>query len=401
MLNESNSSIEQKKYYFFASMFTLLSIISYFAFDDKKIWITLGFIACLQVAEKITIRPNQKTAFYTSYYFAPAMSSFFPLHVILLIALFSFSFSFLVADETFVEKIKEFKIKFASFTVCAAISSTTVLLDNPNWNLSNHEKIYCILVIYLLSTLAGAYSHQLLNWFYIKTYEWRSLSKVSQGVVASCAIMSGITFNRIGNVPPQYFLSTIIFYIPVISLWQSTNRYMFSEHTFLQTIDAISKAPEYAGYIPMGHSSRVKNMSLEIAKELNIPLDLRKDLAIAALLCDISVNIIEESMDNQNYDWTVIAEESGKMLEGATRFQNIKWIIEHFNDDCFDGKAKSKLKLAAEALSISKEWDRQKLLYFDDISTFHRIELEPTGKYNNKMLQIIAEKKGIVDFKSV
>jgi hypothetical protein len=383
----------QIKHYYFSALFFITSIITYFYVEDKKIWIMLGFISCLQFCEKITIHPNEKTSFYTSYYLAPAISSVFNLQTILIISAFSFFLTIFISQKPIRQRIIDFIIKLSTFMFCASICYTTTFINNNSF--TNTTKTYLIIIIYSVATITTAYAHQLINVVFGRTYEWKSLAKIAQGVVISCSIIAGITFNKVGNANAEYFLGVVIFYIPVISLWQSINRYMESKHTFIQTIDAISKAPELAEYIPMGHSQRVKNMALQIAKKLGLPLDVREDLAIACLLCDVSVNILEKNMNDTNYNWDNISKESAVMLENTTKFKNVQWIIQHYNDSCINGESKTRLKLAAEALSISKEWDKEMLENNDEVSTLNKLALEPIGKYNTEMLNIIAKLKGI------
>jgi hypothetical protein len=400
--NDEFALQEQRKYYFFAAFATFLAILVHTLqrndlinnpiLKSKNVWVSLGFVAALFICEKITIRPYENTVFFTSYYLVPAIASILPLYVSAPLVLITFALSFFVIDDIPDQKILEYKIKSFAMIVGLSLASSAQLLTS-----SGKERMYQTLAIYLFSSIVCALAHNVASRFTSNYFYVKKLENISQGIIISCAIVAGIMFNTINGEPPQYFLGVAIFYLPIVLLWQSFQRYTVSKEMFTETINSLSKAAEYGGYIPVGHSSRVKNMSLEVARALHIPMEIRRDLATASLLCDISVNVIERSMTDESFDWNIVAKHSAEMLENSSEFRDVQWIIAHYIEDCFNGEERSKLKIASEILAVAKEWDRLKSDYRDDSVVLNQLALAPHGKFNTEIIRTIARKKGLTN----
>lgn len=400
MFEDDITKKEKNKYLYFSIVATIIAYIFYYIYTknltdiallhQQKLWISFGFVASILFAEKFTIRPNENTAIFTSYYFGPAMASVLPYWVSVIVVLSTYALSFVVFDDTFDQKLYEYKAKVATMLICIGIAQTAQLLTS-----TGTTRLYETLIIYSLATIIAAVANHFINLMLNSYYYAKKVEHISQGIIITCAIIGGILFSSINGQPPQYFLGVGFFYIPIILLWQSFNRLILAQQMFTETINSLSKAAEYAGYIPVGHCNRVKNMALETAKTLSIPVDVRRDLATASLLCDISVNVIERHLDDETFDWKEVADLSAEMLEDSTRFKNAQWIITHYMDDSFDGSERTQIKLAAEVLAVSKEWDKLKYEYKDDSIVLNRIALEPHGKYNKEIIKIVALKKGL------
>lgn len=400
MFEDEITKREKYKYLYFSAAATVISYVFYYIYTNKltdvtllhnqKLWISFGFVASILFAEKFTIRPNDNTSIFTSYYFGPAMASILPFWTSAIIVALTYALSFLVFDDTMDQKFYEYKVKVSTMLICIGVAQTAQLL-----NTNGITRLYQTLIIYTLATIIAAVANHFINLMLNSYYYAKRIEHISQGIIISCSIVGGILFNTINDQPPQYFLGLAIFYTPVILLWQSFNRLILSQQMLTETINSLSKAAEYAGYIPSGHCNRVKNMALETAKTLNIPVDIRRDLATASLLCDISVNIIERSFEDDTFDWKEVADMSAEMLADSSRFKNAQWIIAHYMDDSFDGSERTRIKLAAEVLAVSKEWDKLKNEYKDDSIVLNRMALEPHGKYNKEIIKIVALKKGL------
>ena len=78
-----------------------------------------------------------------------------------------------------------------------------------------------------------------------------------------------------------------LFLAPLAATQYSFKQVASIRKNYLQTIRALSKVPEMAGYTVRGHSSRVARLSVEVAQELGIGDPLLHEIEYAALLHDI------------------------------------------------------------------------------------------------------------------
>ncbi|TMK21582.1 MAG: HD domain-containing protein [Actinobacteria bacterium] len=78
-----------------------------------------------------------------------------------------------------------------------------------------------------------------------------------------------------------------LFLAPLAATHYSFKQVATSRKNYLQTIRALAKVPEMAGYTETGHSVRVAGMSVEIAKELGFSAREINEVEYAALLHDI------------------------------------------------------------------------------------------------------------------
>ncbi len=78
-----------------------------------------------------------------------------------------------------------------------------------------------------------------------------------------------------------------LFLAPLAATQFSFKQVASIRKNYLQTIRALSKVPEMAGYTVRGHSSRVARLSVEIAKELGLGDPMLHEIEYAALLHDI------------------------------------------------------------------------------------------------------------------
>jgi putative nucleotidyltransferase with HDIG domain len=78
-----------------------------------------------------------------------------------------------------------------------------------------------------------------------------------------------------------------LFLVPLAATAFSFRQVESIRQNYLQTVRALSKVPEMAGYTQSGHSTRVATMSVEIAKELGISDPNLSEIEYAALLHDI------------------------------------------------------------------------------------------------------------------
>jgi HD superfamily phosphodiesterase len=78
-----------------------------------------------------------------------------------------------------------------------------------------------------------------------------------------------------------------LFLAPLAATHYSFKQVASIRKNYLQTVRALAKVPEMAGYTEHGHSARVARMSVEIAKELGFSAQEINEVEYAALLHDI------------------------------------------------------------------------------------------------------------------
>lgn len=78
-----------------------------------------------------------------------------------------------------------------------------------------------------------------------------------------------------------------LFLAPLAATQFAFRQFASIRRTYLQTIRALSKVPEMAGYTHPGHSTRVAQLSVAMARELNVAESSLDQIEYAALLHDI------------------------------------------------------------------------------------------------------------------
>lgn len=81
--------------------------------------------------------------------------------------------------------------------------------------------------------------------------------------------------------------SFLLILVPLAATQYSFRQFSSIQKTYLQTVGALAKVPEMAGYTPPGHSRRVADLAVDIALELGIEGRKIEEVQYAALLHDI------------------------------------------------------------------------------------------------------------------
>jgi putative nucleotidyltransferase with HDIG domain len=87
--------------------------------------------------------------------------------------------------------------------------------------------------------------------------------------------------------PPLREWSFPLFLAPLAATQFAFRQFASIRKTYLQTIRALSRVPEMAGYTQEGHSGRVAELAVDIARELGVDEQEIKEIEYAALLHDI------------------------------------------------------------------------------------------------------------------
>jgi HD domain-containing protein len=104
-----------------------------------------------------------------------------------------------------------------------------------------------------------------------------SLHAALLSVAALMALAEGV----LGDV------AFVLFLLPLLAARYSFKRYASIHKTYVQTIRALSKVPELAGYAREGHSHEVAELAMNIARDRGLSDNEVEEVEFAALLHDV------------------------------------------------------------------------------------------------------------------
>lgn len=89
----------------------------------------------------------------------------------------------------------------------------------------------------------------------------------------------------------------VLFLLPLLAARYSFRRYASIHKTYVQTVRALSKVPELAGYTHRGHSVRVAELATAIARDRGLSDNDVQDVEFAALLHNAGVISFDDPAD--------------------------------------------------------------------------------------------------------
>lgn len=176
-----------------------------------------------------------------------------------------------------------------------------------------------------------------------------------QLAIVSVASLAALAFPRLGGWSFPLFLGPL-----------AATRYAFKQitqirRTEVQTLRALSKIPEMAGYTHPGHSRRVAELSLAIAAELGASEDELRDIEYAALLHDIG-RVVLEDPDTSKADSVLrrdIAETGANIVAAAGTFPRVALLIreQHEPHRRRGETTNSEVPLGSRILKVANTYD--------------------------------------------
>lgn len=119
-----------------------------------------------------------------------------------------------------------------------------------------------------------------------------------------------------------------LFLAPLAATQYSFKQVASIRKNYLQTIRALSKVPEMAGYTVRGHSSRVARLSVEIAKELGLGDQMLHEVEYAALLHDIGrISLPDPEEATQSTSRLELAEVGAGIVENTGHFPQVAVMV--------------------------------------------------------------------------
>lgn len=129
--------------------------------------------------------------------------------------------------------------------------------------------------------------------------------------------------------PPLGQWSFPLFLAPLAATQFAFRQFASIRKTYLQTIGALSRVPEMAGYTQPGHSRRVAALAKEIAQELGVNQADIDEIEYAALLHDIGRVSIPDPEDAADASRLELALTGAGIVRETGHFPHVAEMIEH------------------------------------------------------------------------
>lgn len=185
----------------------------------------------------------------------------------------------------------------AARTVGVAITAILIRVALPHggstwaWQLGGELDAWVIALVMMAAAAAGLYADIVLTAL-VQSERW--------GLPAATTLRDelgeaqALTVGVIAAGPLVAFLAPVIGVaalplglLPMALTYVAVRRYAANRATYRQTIAALSRLTEAAGYTPAGHAARVAARSVAIARSMGLPVDRIQQLEYAALLHDL------------------------------------------------------------------------------------------------------------------
>lgn len=185
---------------------------------------------------------------------------------------------------------------------------------------------------------------------------WRALASNAplQIAMVSVAALVALAFPKLNWWSFPLFLGPL-----------AATRYAFRQiatirTTEVQTLRALSKIPEMAGYTQEGHSRRVALLSVAIALDLGVSDEDRRDIEYAALLHDIGRVVLEDpSAERAAHSLrNDIANAGADIVAAAETFPNVAAMIrDQHTDHRTKSGAVNEILLGSRILRVANTYD--------------------------------------------
>jgi HD domain len=105
--------------------------------------------------------------------------------------------------------------------------------------------------------------------------------------------------------------------VPLLLTQLSYRRYQMARVTYAQAVDALSRAPDMAGFTPPGHARRVADIAVGVGIDLELRTEEMRQLEFAALLHDVGQMSLEEPLPGGATFFASYAEREAIAVAGA------------------------------------------------------------------------------------
>ncbi|CAN7357156.1 HD-GYP domain-containing protein [Knoellia sp. LjRoot47] len=185
----------------------------------------------------------------------------------------------------------------AARTVGVAITATLMrvgVVDGQGvwaWQLDTEREAWLIALVMMAAAAAGIFADLVLTGL-VQAERWEL--PAASTLRDELGEAQALTFGVLAAGPLVAFLAPVIGLLalplgllPMVLTYVAVRRYATNRATYRQTIAALSRLTEAAGYTPAGHASRVAERSVAIARSMGLHADQIQELEYAALLHDL------------------------------------------------------------------------------------------------------------------
>lgn len=144
---------------------------------------------------------------------------------------------------------------------------------------------------------------------------WRSVPEACRATLPLAVVMSSTAGLLILVFPYLRWASFVVLFLPVLAAKYEFARFGEAKRTYRQTVGALARLTEGAGYVTQGHHARVADLSVRLGRELGLSEDAIRGLELVALLHDVGAVSIGDVPNGRPVDATSVALSSGRILE--------------------------------------------------------------------------------------
>ncbi len=242
-----------------------------------------------------------------------------------------------------------------------------------------------VVIFYLGETITSSIETGL-----VKSGSWRVIlpHHIRQTILiyislASCAGLMALYFPRIP------WINFLIFALPLFIVRAESNRDKELDNRFIQTMRIIGDAVDLSRETP-GHSSRVSNLSVEVARAMGLPENEVRDLRYAGALHDIG-HISDISEGSARHP-----QAGADILFEIPRLRRVSEIVRyHHHQPLMDeGTGAGRVPVASKILNVVSEYDHltnepDKKMSIEE--ALQELSLERGKKYDSVVLRYLAQ----------
>lgn len=173
------------------------------------------------------------------------------------------------------------------------------------------------------------------------------------------AIMLGLCVDVVG------LLGLVVALMPVAATQVAFLRWATTRTTRMETVRSLSRIPELGGYVEPGHSRRVGDLAMGIARELGMSEKRTRDLQLGALMHDIGqVSLVDPVPGGTTSllaapDQLRIAHLGGEVIREGGGLEPVARIVEHAADPYRDehGRVDSEVPMESRIIRVANAYD--------------------------------------------
>lgn len=206
--------------------------------------------------------------------------------------------------------------------------------------------IYLILNTFIVSVLFSILNNKKILFFFINNIR---LSLLNSLIMTPFGVVLAYMFNK------YEYVGVLLILFPIVLVRYTFSLYLESKTQYIQTVDSLMHAMEARDKYTEGHSKRVSDISVDIAKELRYGDMKIERIRIAALLHDVGKIGIDDNilnkpgkLSNEEYEIIKSHPEIGyNILKDIKNLEDILPIIRNHHER-YDGKGYPDCKSAQE-----------------------------------------------------